>query len=449
MPVTLGAHPTEINFDPSALTPDPGKVFAAYIGGAPYPDPNNPEATVRDLGAEVLNFGGINVQSGTSYALQASDQGKIVVFTNAAAVAVTLPSTLAAKFSCWVLFLGTGGTLTPSSGTINSVASLSVSQNGGGFLSFDGTNWADVTAETPSGGSGGAVMNVVEVSLSPSAPGNFTVPHGLGAKPAFVIIQMTSGGEIWLQTPTSFDATNLYLIASDAGITATAIVFPVRSDAEIFLVPSAAGNFTVPHGLGVTPTLALIEMLSGGEIWFQSLGWDATNLYLVASDAGIRGYAEVFLNAPSLAATLPFAQVPLSPSGPGNFTVAHGLGQTPSIVIVRMTSGGAIWLQTPTGFDSTNLYLTASDGGITGVAEIWVGESGGSSTLAAPLEIALAPSSPGNFKVAHGLSSKPKVVLLQMTSGGQIWFQATRYDATYIYLVASDAGVTGYAEVWT
>jgi hypothetical protein len=38
--------------------------------------------------------------------------------------------------------------------------------------------------------------------------------------------------------------------------------------------------------------------------------------------------------------------------------------------------------------------------------------------------------------------------MISMTSPGGIWFQAARYDATNIYLVASDAGVTGYAEVF-
>ena len=57
-----------------------------------------------------------------------------------------------------------------------------------------------------------------------------------------------------------------------------------------------------------------------------------------------------------------------STSAPGNFTLAHGLGTTPSAVVVSMTAGGAIWLQSPTGFDGTNLYLVASDAGLTGNA---------------------------------------------------------------------------------
>jgi hypothetical protein len=68
--------------------------------------------------------------------------------------------------------------------------------------------------------------------------------------------------------------------------------------------------------------------------------------------------------------------------------------------------------------------------------------------LPSPTEINLAPGADGNFQVAHGLSGTPRLALIQMTSGGAIWFQSTRYDATNIYLVASDASVTGKAEVW-
>jgi hypothetical protein len=63
------------------------------------------------------------------------------------------------------------------------------------------------------------------VALAPSATGNFTVAHGLSAAPSAVLIVMTCGGSIWLQTPTGFDATNLYLVASDADLTGNAILF--------------------------------------------------------------------------------------------------------------------------------------------------------------------------------------------------------------------------------
>jgi hypothetical protein len=63
------------------------------------------------------------------------------------------------------------------------------------------------------------------VSLAPSAPGNCTVPHLLGRVPLCAIIQMTSGGAIWFQTPLSYDGVNLYLVASDAGVTGRVIVW--------------------------------------------------------------------------------------------------------------------------------------------------------------------------------------------------------------------------------
>jgi hypothetical protein len=63
------------------------------------------------------------------------------------------------------------------------------------------------------------------VSVAPSAAGNCTVPHLLGRVPLCAIIQMTSGGAVWFQTPTSYDGVNLYLVASDAGVTGRVIVW--------------------------------------------------------------------------------------------------------------------------------------------------------------------------------------------------------------------------------
>ena len=63
------------------------------------------------------------------------------------------------------------------------------------------------------------------VSVAPSAPGNFTVPHRLGRAPLCAIIQMTSGGAIWFQAPTSYDGTNLYLVASASSVTGKVITW--------------------------------------------------------------------------------------------------------------------------------------------------------------------------------------------------------------------------------
>lgn len=69
---------------------------------------------------------------------------------------------------------------------------------------------------------------------------------------------------------------------------------PTVSASEVLSVTSiAAGNFTQVHTLAQLPTWADIAMTSGGFIYFQSTKFDASNLYLVASDAGIT--ADIFV----------------------------------------------------------------------------------------------------------------------------------------------------------
>src|ERR1039458_183596 len=65
------------------------------------------------------------------------------------------------------------------------------------------------------------------------------------------------------------------------------------------------GPFTLPHSLGVVPGSVIIELTAGGAVWFQIPMYDATNLYLVASDAGLTGYAVVF------AGSSPTSSVPM------------------------------------------------------------------------------------------------------------------------------------------
>ncbi len=80
--------------------------------------------------------------------------------------------------------------------------------------------------------SGTAVTAVVqgtklygEISLAPGAPGDFTVQHYFGHTPKGVALRLTSGGAVWFQSPTDMDATNLYLVASDAGVTAKVLLW--------------------------------------------------------------------------------------------------------------------------------------------------------------------------------------------------------------------------------
>ena len=88
----------------------------------------------------------LNTQTGTTYALQASDNGKVVELGNAAAITLTLPNSLPVGFNCLIRQTGAGQVaVTPASGATRrnrqshtklagqwSEAALSIRINSGG-----------------------------------------------------------------------------------------------------------------------------------------------------------------------------------------------------------------------------------------------------------------------------------------------------------------------------
>lgn len=243
-----------------------------------------------------------------------------------------------------------------------------------------------VSAYVPDIVSGGALLGVIELQISNTSPGQFQVEHGLGVTPALVILQMTSDGEVWL-SPNSwgalYDETYIYLDANAGGLTCTALIWMTGATVEIPLAPTSPGPFQVPHGLGATPALVLIQMTSGDEIWLTPNSWgalfDDTYIYLDASTGGATGNAVVWLARP-YPVVVESTELSLAPTSPGPFQIAHGLSITPDLVVVQMTSEGEIWLQTPISCDETYIYLEASAGGITGIAEVWASGSPNSSS---------------------------------------------------------------------
>jgi|SRR5215469_4644129 len=136
------------------------------------------------------------------------------------------------------------------------------------------------------------------------------------------------------------------------------------------------------------------------------------------------GAIAVTLNSSAVAAGF-FCFVEVEGAGSATFT--PGSGTIDGAASITLSAGqGAILF-----FDGTNWWSCR-------------GMAGGLRVLAV---VALSPSSPGNFTVAHGLAVTPSSVVIEMKSGGAIWFQSTEYDSTNLYLVASDAGITASAKV--
>jgi hypothetical protein len=122
----------------------------------------------------------VNAQTGTSYPLVYPDGGKLVTFSNASAVAVTLPQPINGQSTAtrlgvgWyvdVLNLGAGAvTFTPTSATINSAPTLTLAQFGSARLYSDGTNYvARVSVNT---GTLGLLFDLSN-SMSPAASATY------------------------------------------------------------------------------------------------------------------------------------------------------------------------------------------------------------------------------------------------------------------------------------
>lgn len=85
-----------------------------------------------------VNSSNVNAQSGTSYTLLSTDNGKIVTLSNGSAITLEVPAGLGAGFSCMLIQIGTGQvTITPDSTTVNSVgAALKISAQYGAATLF-------------------------------------------------------------------------------------------------------------------------------------------------------------------------------------------------------------------------------------------------------------------------------------------------------------------------
>lgn len=92
-----------------------------------------------------------NAQTGTSYTVLTGDRGKLATFSNAAAIAVTLPAAGASFPDGWffdVQCVGAGTvTITPTTSTINGAATLVLHTGWSARIVSDGTNYRAILVE--------------------------------------------------------------------------------------------------------------------------------------------------------------------------------------------------------------------------------------------------------------------------------------------------------------
>jgi hypothetical protein len=131
--------PTRVGYEMKRLLLSALAVSALLIGSAEAQQPN---------------IVGVNAQTGTSYTFVNTDCGKLVTFTNASAIAVTLPqaSTPAGGGGgsgffypgCTIMAISAGAgtaTITPTTSTIAGASTLALATTVGAIIVSDGTNY--------------------------------------------------------------------------------------------------------------------------------------------------------------------------------------------------------------------------------------------------------------------------------------------------------------------
>jgi len=225
--------------------------------------------TERGIG---LNDGGVDTQTGTSYTIVEDDRGKLVTFSNAVTVAVTLPdaTTLSATFRVALENLGPGlVTIIPTTSTIDGLATLDLSKDQGIQVYSDGTNYfterglalndGGVDAQT------GTTYTIVEsdrgklVTFSNAAAVGVTLPDATTLTPTFrVALENLGPGMVTLiPTTSTIDGVASLDIGTNQGVN-------VYSDGTNYFTERGLGPTSTPyhlvHYLPGSPSASLIVL---------------------------------------------------------------------------------------------------------------------------------------------------------------------------------------------
>ena len=291
----------------------------------------------------------INAQTGTTYAFLTTDEGKLVTFNNASAVAVTLSAATATGFTAGYSFdvqdLGAGTvTITPTTSTINGASTLVIAHNQGCTVTSDGTNYQVSACTAVSSSGGGSAFSGLTSSTNTTA----AMVVGSGAT-----LSATGSGTIGATSvPFSGVATgttaNTLTVGTGGSVTTSGTGIVNANEINGATVPASApecGNSTsqlVACGLTVVPNTT------------TSFTFASTNARELVT----------FNNAAATAVTLPAATT--TGFGTGFYTAVQNLGAgLVTITPTTSTINGLTTLTVPTNTgctivsDGTNYQVAA------------------------------------------------------------------------------------------
>ena len=355
---------------------------------APGKQPNEYSGKqIFDGGA--LFLGGVNAQTGTTYAVVASDENKVVSFSNAGSVAVTLPVATTSGFGVGAVFhwvnLGAGTvTVTPTTSTINGAATLVLTTGQSTDVYSDGTNYlAFLGSGTGGGGGSGTVSNCSTATAlayyagtgtTVSCDSNITDASGVISALGFIGTGPDNGQVLWTYTGTnpSGPSTSQFAIEAHINITTPWTLVPAAAAAtgvmygtdtsnyeQMSFIPltntsgtkiqTAAGTLTTGHcpqynssgdlidsgsatcggsGIGYPSGTGIVQV-TGGSAWGSTLSTTGSGNVVLATSPTLVTPALGAATATSLIASgIVDGQAPLTINTSGTFTFGGGTYQS-------------------------------------------------------------------------------------------------------------------------
>lgn len=242
-------------------------------------------------------FGTVNPQTGTAYTAQTGDYAGLITFNNAAPVGFTLNSTVAPQWFTAMENLGAGTvTVTPDTGLINGVATLSIPTGAGALIyrNPDGTNWSAILIPAPSAGGvtsldgitgaitliGGAGITITD---NTPAAGDITIAATAVAGVTSLqtetgaITLTSSGATVVITTPTS-GTINLESTGGGGGL-------PTNNPTFTGLLTGPAAAINHLENTGTSPTVTLLGPAGSGAT-VSNAGNDTSGLINLTAGSG-------------------------------------------------------------------------------------------------------------------------------------------------------------------
>ncbi len=224
----------------------------------------------------------------TSHAVVPADQGHILICSNAAATAITLPqATIANNFGngqgLWVLVEGAGTvTITPATSTINGAASLVLVTGSGARIFSNGTNYFAIIGSSLQGTVGQIPGTATNDNAGAGNVGEYISSNIVSGSAVTLTLSITgynitsislTAGDWDVNGAIHFNAPGTSSTGSDAGISLVSATLPTLSD-TISGSNGPYSNINTPGGTALPQTV----VTGTGRLSIAS----TTTVYLVA-----------------------------------------------------------------------------------------------------------------------------------------------------------------------